>query len=169
MREKERLMMRFILFLVALCSITNFSQASIVATLEAGAGQEYSNYVSTNPVGDWLESIEVSVTWETAFGISPEYLTLYITSPDGDYFDIGFYGSWDWDSGWGTGAGEYFANIDVSQLDITGTGIWELHAHNAAWTIAGFSMDVILHDLNMPAPATLALLAVAGFTTRRRS
>ena len=161
-------MMKLIVFLVALCSITNFSQASIVATLEADAGQEYSNYVSTDPVGDWLESIEVFVTWETAFGVSPEYLTLYIISPDGDYFDIGFNSAWDWDSGWGTGAGEYYANIDVSQLDITGTGSWGLYADNAAYSIASFQMDVVLHDLNMPTPATLALLAVAGFTTRRR-
>ena len=161
-------MMRFIVFLIALCSITNFSQASIVATLEADTGQEYSNYVYTEPVGDWLQSIEIFVTWETAFGISPEYLTLFISAPDGDYYPIGFNGAAPWDSGWGAGAGEYYANIDVSQLGITGTGIWELHAQNSAYSIASFSMDVILHDLNMPAPATLALLAVAGFTTRRR-
>ena len=161
-------MMRLIVFLVALCSITNFSQASVTATLEAGAGQEYSNYVNTDPVGDWLESIEVFVTWDTAFGVSPEYLTLYIMSPDFEEFSVGLNGTWDWGSNWGAGAGEYYANIDVSQLDITGTGTWELYAHNAAYSIAGFSMDVILHDLNMPTPGALALLSVAGFTTRRR-
>ena len=162
-------MMRLIVFLVALCSITNFSQASIVATLEAGPGQEYSNYVYTDPVGDWLENIEVFVTWDTAFQISPEYLTLYIISPDGDYFDIGFNGTFDWGSNWGGGgAGNYYANIDVSQLDITGTGTWELYAHNAAYSVSSFSMDVVLNDLNLPTPATLALLSVAGFTTRRR-
>ena len=162
-------MMKLIVFLVALCSITNFSQASIVATLEADAGQEYSNYVSTVEVGDWLENIEVFVTWDTPFQISPEYLTLYIMSPDGDYFDIGFNGTFDWGSNWGGGgAGNYYANIDVSQLDITGTGTWGLYADNAAYSIASFQMDVVLHDLNLPTPSTLALLAVAGFTTRRR-
>ena len=160
-------MMRFIVFLVALCSITNFSQASLVVTLESEG--EYSNYVYTDSVGDWLESIEVFVTWDTPFQISPEYLTLYIMSPDGDYFDVGFLGTWDWGSDWsGGGAGIYTAFIDVSQLDITGTGAWELYAHNSAFSVSSFSMDVVLNNLNLPAPATLALLAVAGFTTRRR-
>ena len=159
-------MMRLIVFLVAVCSITNFSQASVIAHLESEG--EYSDHVFTNPVGDWLESIDVYITWDTAFTIPPEYLTLYIMSPDGDYFDIGFNGSWDWDAGWGAGGGNYSANIDVSQLDITGTGEWELWAQNSAWSISNFSMDVVLNDLNMPAPATLALLAVAGIATRRR-
>ena len=88
---------------------------------------------------------------------------------DGDYLDIGFNGTLGWGSNWGGGgAGNYYANIDVSQLDITGTGAWELYAHNSAFSVSSFSMDVVLNNLNMPAPATLALLAVAGFTTRRR-
>ena len=163
--------MRFIAFLVAICFITNYSQASVIATLEGDLGQEWS-FASTNPVGHHLESIEIYLDWHDEItGFGPWPLTLYIESPDGDMFDIGYdSAAWDWDIAWldDTGTGSYYANIDVSSLGMTGTGVWELGVRNAVNGWTSYSMDVVLNDLNLPAPGALALLGLAGISTRRR-
>ena len=135
---------------------------SMSATLAAQAGQEF-NFGGVGSMGD----VEVTVQWPGQSG-NGEWLAdllVVVCDPDGDCFEWGGYDQTTgvpsagvvWPDEWATTTGgTYSATLDLSGLDLAGTGTWTIGLYNGY----GESFGLELTDVTFTIPYVCDLTAL---------